>query len=54
MNESEMVSISKEEYEQLLEASKMFNALMNAGVDNWDGFGYALEELEELEEDEDE
>ena len=45
MNEKEMVTITKEEYESLLEDSEWRNALERAGVDNWDGYDYAMEIL---------
>ena len=44
----EMVSLSKAEYDELLEAKKMLSALRWAGVDNWDGYDYAMEILKEL------
>jgi hypothetical protein len=37
----ETVTISKKEYEELLEDQKMLIALQNAGVDNWVGYDYA-------------
>lgn len=36
-------SISQEEYEELLESDKMLNALERAGVDNWEGYDFAIE-----------
>lgn len=44
MNDDELVTISYEEYEELLADSKLLNCLLNAGVDNWDGYDFALEE----------
>jgi hypothetical protein len=44
-----MVSISKEEYEELLEDSRVLTALRNAGVDSWDGYDFAMEDMEEDE-----
>lgn len=35
------VTITKEEYDQLKADSKWLGHLENAGVDNWDGYGYA-------------
>jgi hypothetical protein len=52
MKNEETVTISKKEYESLLEDSEMLLALQNAGVDNWDGYDYALELLKEKEEEE--
>ena len=45
----ETVTISKKEYESLLEDSKKLTALENAGVDNWQGYDYAIELMQEME-----
>lgn len=45
----ENITISKKEYNSLIEDSEFLNALRAAGVDNWDGYSYALEYLEEIE-----
>jgi hypothetical protein len=42
MNEK-TVTISKTEYESLLEDSKWLQCLEGAGVDNWSGYDYARE-----------
>lgn len=42
----ETVTILKSEYEQLLADSKLLNALRGVGVDNWDGYNFAMETLE--------
>ena len=39
----EMVTITKKEYEQLVDDSEKLCALENAGVDNWDGYDYAMQ-----------
>lgn len=39
-----MSNISQQELEKLLDAQKKLLALENAGVDNWEGYGIALEE----------
>ncbi len=39
----ETITISKKEYDRLIEDQKMLRALRAAGVDNWDGYGFALE-----------
>ena len=44
---NETVTISKEEYESLLEDRKWLQALENAGVDNWEGYDYARELMNE-------
>lgn len=44
MTNEETVTISKEEYYALVADSLWLQDLENAGVDNWPGFEYALEE----------
>jgi hypothetical protein len=44
---TEMVTITKKEYESLQEDAKWLQALENAGVNNWDGIDYAREILNE-------
>lgn len=41
--DKEQVIIPKAEYERLLEDQRFLDALSAAGVDNWDGYSYALE-----------
>ena len=41
------VTITQEEYEELQEDSKFLFMLRAAGVDNWEGYDYAIEMLEE-------
>lgn len=43
----EMISISKKEYEQLIEDQKWLRALEAAGVDNWEGYDFARESLDD-------
>lgn len=38
-----MVSISEDEYEELKSAKDKLEALEAAGVDNWEGYSYAME-----------
>jgi hypothetical protein len=45
----EMVTITKKEYEKLLGRDNWLCCLEGAGVDNWDGYDYASELLEECE-----
>lgn len=53
--EKEMITISKEFYYELLEDSEWLNFLNIAGVDNWEGYGYAQDLRREANgEDEDE
>jgi hypothetical protein len=49
----EMITIRLSEYEELQKDSEFLNTLRNHGVDNWDGYGFALEELQDDDEDED-
>ena len=49
MNTEETITIPKKEYEQLCKDSEFYHALRSAGVDNWDGWDYALEILEDNE-----
>lgn len=41
----ETVTITKREYESLLEDVNKLRALEGAGVDNWEGYSYAMELL---------
>jgi hypothetical protein len=51
--EEEMVTITKKEYDQLLEDAEWLNYLEVAGVHNWEGFSYAAElQLEDQKENE--
>jgi len=45
------VVITAEEYKRLLIAEKVLQALERAGVDNWDGYGFAFEELRKTDPD---
>ena len=45
-----IVTIDKDEYEKLLSDQRFLEALQAAGVDNWDGYSYAREIMEEGEE----
>lgn len=50
-NENEtqrVVTISKEEYKDLLHDSRLLQCLRNAGVDNWEWWDTAIEEYQEL------
>lgn len=40
------VTISKDLYEELLSDSKLLQALEAAGVDNWDGYDIAREDMD--------
>ena len=41
--ENETIEISKTLYDELLDDQKFLRALRIAGVDNWDGYDFALE-----------
>ena len=45
----ETVTISKKEYESLLKDSKKLSALEAAGDNNWEGYDYAIELMQEME-----
>jgi hypothetical protein len=45
----ETVTISKKEYESLLEDSEKLSALEAAGVDNWEGYDNAMEMMKDME-----
>jgi hypothetical protein len=47
----ETVTISKKEYESLLEDQWFLQCLQSAGVDNWNGYDYAVELSQEEAED---
>lgn len=42
---SDTITITKKEYEKLKEKRDLLDALEAAGVDNWDGWDYAMEIL---------
>ena len=44
---NETVTISKEEYDSLLEDQHMLQCLQGAGVDNWAGYDLAIEMMNE-------
>lgn len=49
----EQVTISKKVYDRLIEDSNLLSCLQAAGVDNWEGYSFALEECDGDSEDED-
>ena len=49
MSNIKLVAISEKEYLGLIKDSKILNALAAAGVDNWEGYDYAMELLNEEE-----
>lgn len=51
MPKNETVNIPKRQYERLINTQTVLNALNNAGVDNWEGYGIAMESLGDDERD---
>ena len=43
----ELVTITKEEFDELVSRSNFLTALENAGVDNWEGYDEAVNSLSE-------
>ena len=48
MSDDKKISISEEEYETLLNDSILLNCLEMMGVDNWDGYNEAIEQYNEI------
>lgn len=48
----EEVIAARQYLDELLNCEKILCALESAGVDNWNGYYYAMQELENYEEDE--
>ena len=48
INQHETVTISLEEYNDLLDDKIFLLALQNAGVDNWSGYDYAKEIYQDI------
>jgi hypothetical protein len=47
MIDEEMITITKKSYDELVANSRKLTALENAGVDNWEWYEIAMEELED-------
>ena len=45
--EDPTVTIRLADFKELVESAKLADVLQAAGVDNWDGYDYALEMLED-------
>ena len=45
MQNTEMIAITREEHDQLVEDQKWLRALEAAGVDNWEGIDVARESM---------
>ena len=48
MNDDDHVILTKKEYDRLVDESNWYNALIQAGVDNWGGYDDAWDIYEEL------
>ena len=48
---TEMITITKAEYDGMQERIEFLNCLEACGVDNWDGYGDAHEMMDEEEDD---
>ena len=48
-DKTEMVTITKAEYDRLLEQELWLNCLEQAGVDNWDGYDEAIDIRDSLQ-----
>ena len=48
MSDDKKISISEEEYKTLLNDSILLNCLQMMGVDNWDGYDDAIEQYQEI------
>ena len=48
MSDDKKISISEEEYESLLNDSILLNCLRMMGVDNWNGYDEAIEQYNEI------
>jgi len=46
---SEHITITMEEYEELIEDQEFLHCLRAAGVDNWDGYDEAIKMFQEEE-----
>jgi phage pi2 protein 07 len=43
----ETITITKDEYDELIEDRKFLDCLRSAGVDNWEGYDFAIEMFNE-------
>ncbi len=47
--EEETVTITKKEYDDLVKRDAFLSCLEGAGVDNWDGYSFAQEMMDEAQ-----
>ena len=52
MTTDQNITISRKEYEELMDDSLILNCLRNGGVDNWEWYGTAMEEYHSIKENE--
>lgn len=45
MDKDAMVTITKTEYDRLVKAEAVLNALLALGVDNWEGYAEAVRDV---------
>lgn len=45
----EQVTITRTEYDALVDSDRMLDALMAAGVDNWEGYSEACQQAEDAD-----
>ncbi len=43
MSKISTITVTQEEYDDLIDSAKLLAALMGAGVDNWEGYEEAME-----------
>lgn len=53
MADTETVTIPRAKYEAMVKSVAVLRALSEAGVDNWEGYSFAMDLLGEPDEDED-
>ena len=49
--EDSFIILKEKDYNQLQKDSDLLNCLRNAGVDNWDGWDYAIDEYNKIHSD---
>lgn len=48
MSIKEIVEVDKAEYDELIRDRDFLRALRGAGVDNWSGYDFAIDEFEKI------
>lgn len=49
MGEVEMITVTKEDYDSLVDAQLFLDCLEAEGVDNWQGYGDAMDRYQETQ-----